>query len=149
MTIKSIRDIDPEKLAAAIEADAGQAMPGLRESIREAQQGIYGKVYTPEMLQEIKRKRQAAYEERRIKKGSQRLPGVLLTPEAAQALAACDFIVDSGVRDAGAEALRQRAAVSGLPVFRVAGGVEKDGITLSELLAAIDRLPPFSRQASQ
>ena len=77
MTIKSIRDIDPEKLAAAIEADAGQAMPGLRESIREA----------PEMLQEIKRKRQAAYEERRIKKGSQRLPGVLLTPEAAQALA--------------------------------------------------------------
>lgn len=87
MTIKSIRDIDPEKLAAAIEADAGQAMPGLRESIREAQQGIYGKVYTPEMLQEIKRKRQAAYEERRIKKGSQRLPGVLLTPEAAQALA--------------------------------------------------------------
>lgn len=87
MTIKSIRDIDPEKLAAAIEADAGQAMPGLRESIREAQRGIYGKVYTPEMLQEIKRKRQAAYEERRIKKGSQRLPGVLLTPEAAQALA--------------------------------------------------------------
>ena len=69
--------------------------------------------------------------------------------EAAQALAACDFIVDSGVRDAGAEALRQRAAVSGLPVFRVAGGVEKDGITLSELLAAIDRLPPFPRQASQ
>lgn len=87
MTIKSIRDIDPEKLAAAIEADAGQAMPGLRESIREAQRGIYGKVYTPEMLQEIKRNRQAAYEERRIKKGSQRLPGVLLTPEAAQALA--------------------------------------------------------------
>ena len=87
MTIKSIRDIDPEKLAAAIEADVGQAMPGLCESIREAQQGIYGKVYTPEMLQEIKRKRQAAYEEWRIKKGSQRLPGVLLTPEAAQALA--------------------------------------------------------------
>lgn len=68
---------------------------------------------------------------------------------AAQALAACDFIVDSGVRDAGAEALRQQAAVSGLPVFRVAGGVEKDGITLSELLAAIDRLPHFPRQASQ
>ena len=69
--------------------------------------------------------------------------------EAAQALAECDFIVDSGVRDAGAEALRQRAAASGLPVFRVAGGAEKDGITLSELLAAIDRLPPFPRQASQ
>ena len=67
---------------------------------------------------------------------------------AAQALAACDFIVDSGVRDAGAEALRQQAAVSGLPVFRVASGVEKDGITLSELLAAIDRLPHFPRQAS-
>ena len=69
--------------------------------------------------------------------------------EAAQALTACDFIVDSGVRDAGAEALRQRAAASGLPVFRVAGGAEKGGITLSELLAAIDRLPPFPRQASQ
>ena len=67
---------------------------------------------------------------------------------AAQALTACDFIVDSGVRDAGAEALRQQAAVSGLPVFRVASGVEKDGITLSELLAAIDRLPHFPRQAS-
>ena len=68
---------------------------------------------------------------------------------AAQALTASDFIVDSGVRDAGAEALRQRAAASGLPVFRVAGGAEKDGVTLSELLAAIDRLPPFPRQASQ
>ena len=60
MTIKSIRDIDPDKLAAAIEADAGQAMPGLRESIRDAQRGIHGKVCTPEMLEEIRRRRRGA-----------------------------------------------------------------------------------------
>lgn len=34
--IASIRDIDAEKMAAAIEADAGQALAGLRESIQQA-----------------------------------------------------------------------------------------------------------------
>lgn len=90
-TFEDLAKIDVEKMARAIEADAGFAIPELRQSIQEMKDGVFGKVYTPEMLEEIdrkhKRKRQAAYEERRIKKGSQRLPGVLLTPEAAQALA--------------------------------------------------------------
>lgn len=90
-TFEDLAKIDVEKMASAIEADAGFAIPELRQSIQEMKDGVFGKVYTPEMLEEIdrkhKRKRQAAYEERRIKKGSQRLPGVLLTPEAAQALA--------------------------------------------------------------
>ena len=88
-TFEDLAKIDVEKMARAIEADAGFAIPELRQSIQEMKDGVFGKVYTPEMLEEIdrKRKRQAAYEARRIKTGSQRLPGVLLTPEAAQALA--------------------------------------------------------------
>ena len=42
-----IKQINIDKVAAAIEADAGVALPGLRESLAEAKAGIYGAVHTP------------------------------------------------------------------------------------------------------
>jgi hypothetical protein len=38
------------KVADAIEKDAGVELPGLRESLEEMQAGIAGRVYTPEQL---------------------------------------------------------------------------------------------------
>jgi uncharacterized protein (DUF4415 family) len=43
----NIKDINVEKIAKAIEADAGQAVPGLRESLAEAKAGVFAAVHTP------------------------------------------------------------------------------------------------------
>lgn len=45
----SIQKIDVEKVAAAIEADAGEALPDLLQALAEAKAGI-GRVTTPEIL---------------------------------------------------------------------------------------------------
>lgn len=42
-----LKDLDVEKVAQAIEADAGEEMPGLRESLAEAKAGTYAAVHTP------------------------------------------------------------------------------------------------------
>lgn len=39
-----------DKLAKAIEKDAGQAIPGLRKSLNEMKQDQKGRTYTPEQL---------------------------------------------------------------------------------------------------
>ena len=44
-----IKKIDIEKVAAAIEADAGESLPDLREALAEAQAGV-GRVTTPEQI---------------------------------------------------------------------------------------------------
>ncbi len=44
-----IKKIDVEKMAAAIEADAGEALPDLRQALAEAKAGI-GRVTTPEQI---------------------------------------------------------------------------------------------------
>ena len=76
MQIKSLQNIDLEKMAAAIEADAGQKLPGLREGLEDAKAGRFGAVHTP-------RGKQSAYENRKLQAGAQRLPGGLLSPEAS------------------------------------------------------------------
>jgi uncharacterized protein (DUF4415 family) len=45
-----LKNIDIEKVSAAIEADAGQALPGIRESLANAKAGIVGKVHTSERI---------------------------------------------------------------------------------------------------
>ncbi|WP_235514184.1 BrnA antitoxin family protein [Acidovorax sp. Root217] len=53
MTIKSYKDLqtaDLEAMARAAEADAGQAIPGLRESLADLQAGKFGAVHTPEQI---------------------------------------------------------------------------------------------------
>lgn len=45
-----LKDIDIEAVANAVELDAGQALPGLRESLLQAQRGEFAAVHTPEMV---------------------------------------------------------------------------------------------------
>lgn len=45
----SIKKIDIEKVAKAIEADAGDVLPDLREALAEAKAGL-GRVTTPEQM---------------------------------------------------------------------------------------------------
>ena len=55
--MKTLKSINVSKVAAAIEADAGQALPGLRESLAEAKAGKVGKVHTPAQIASRKRGR--------------------------------------------------------------------------------------------
>lgn len=45
----SIKKINIEKVAAAIEADAGESLPDLRQALAEAKAGL-GRVTTPEQI---------------------------------------------------------------------------------------------------
>jgi uncharacterized protein (DUF4415 family) len=54
-----IKRLDIMKVAAAIEKDAGEPIPGLRESLAEAKAGTYGAVHTPEQIAARKRGRPA------------------------------------------------------------------------------------------
>ena len=61
-TIKSYKDLqaaDLEKMALAAEADAGQALPGLRESLAELRAGVVAEVHTHEQIAARKRGRPA------------------------------------------------------------------------------------------
>ena len=49
-TLKDLKNLNVDKVAAAIEADAGEALPGLRESLAQAKQGLVGRVHTPEQI---------------------------------------------------------------------------------------------------
>jgi putative transcriptional regulator len=57
-TLDALKDLDIEVEAAAIEADAGMPLPGLRESLADAKAGRFGRVHTPEqiLLREARRK---------------------------------------------------------------------------------------------
>ena len=52
-----LKKIDIEKIAAAVEADAGQALAGLRESLLQAKTGNFARVVTPEQIAERRRGR--------------------------------------------------------------------------------------------
>jgi uncharacterized protein (DUF4415 family) len=47
---KTFQALDLEKVAQAIEADAGESLPGLRESLVEAKAGVAGRVTTAEQI---------------------------------------------------------------------------------------------------
>ena len=57
--MKSLKTLNVDKVAAAIEADAGQALPGLRQSLAEAKAGLAGRVHTPEQIAARRRGRPA------------------------------------------------------------------------------------------
>lgn len=48
--MKTLKEMDVDKVASAIEADAGQALPGLRESLADAKAGKFARVHTPEQI---------------------------------------------------------------------------------------------------
>lgn len=48
--MKTLKTLNIEKVAAAVEADAGQALPGLRESLAEAKAGKVARTHSPEQI---------------------------------------------------------------------------------------------------
>lgn len=48
--MKTLKDLDVDKIAAAIETDAGQALAGLREALTEAKTGKFAEVHKPEQI---------------------------------------------------------------------------------------------------
>ena len=48
--MKTLKKMDIEKVTSAIEADAGQALPGLREALVEAKTGQFAQTHTPEQI---------------------------------------------------------------------------------------------------
>jgi len=48
--MKTLKTMDLDKVAQAIEADVGQALPGLRESLAEAKAGVFAQVHTPDNI---------------------------------------------------------------------------------------------------
>lgn len=53
----NIKHIDIEAVARAVEADAGQALAGLRESLAQAQRGEYAAIHTPAQIMARRRGR--------------------------------------------------------------------------------------------
>ncbi|MFO1332721.1 MAG: BrnA antitoxin family protein [Rubrivivax sp.] len=54
-----MKTLNVEKVARAVEADAGHALPGLRESLAEAKAGQFAAVHTPEQIAARRRGRPA------------------------------------------------------------------------------------------
>jgi uncharacterized protein (DUF4415 family) len=57
--MKALKELNVKKVAAAIEADAGKALPGLREALAEAKAGRAGRAHTPEQVVARRRGRPA------------------------------------------------------------------------------------------
>jgi uncharacterized protein (DUF4415 family) len=55
----TLKKLNVDKVAAAIETAAGQALPGLREALSEAKAGQVGRVHTPEQVVARRRGRPA------------------------------------------------------------------------------------------
>ena len=54
-----LKDINVEKVAKAIELDAGQPLEGLRESLAQAKAGTFAQVHTPAQIAARRRGRPA------------------------------------------------------------------------------------------
>ncbi len=55
--MKKLKDLNVEKIARAIEADAGEPLEGLRQSLAEAKAGVFAAVHTPEQIKARRRGR--------------------------------------------------------------------------------------------
>lgn len=53
--MKTLKKMDVDKVARAIEVDAGHALPGLRESLAQANNGRFQQVHMPEQILERRR----------------------------------------------------------------------------------------------
>lgn len=82
-TLKELQGLDHEKVAKAIEANAGQAIPGLRESLKEAAAGE-GAVHTPEQIAARKPGRPAGS----VKAGAKVATNIRFDPDVLEALKA-------------------------------------------------------------
>lgn len=58
-TLKELQSLNLDKVVKAIEADAGEDLPGLRDALAEAKAGKFGAPHTPEVITARKRGRPA------------------------------------------------------------------------------------------
>jgi len=49
-SLDDLKSLDVDAVVAAVEADAGQTIPGLRQSLQEAKAGKFARVHTPEQM---------------------------------------------------------------------------------------------------
>ena len=56
-SLTQMKDLDIGKVAKAVEVDAGEALPGLREALAEVKAGHFAAVHTPESIAARKRGR--------------------------------------------------------------------------------------------
>ncbi len=52
-----LKKLNVAKVAAAIEADTGQPLTGLRQSLREARDGVHASIHTPDQIKARRRGR--------------------------------------------------------------------------------------------
>ena len=57
--MKALKRMDVNKIARAIETDAGHALPGLRESLVQGKAGDFARVHTPAQIVARRRGRPA------------------------------------------------------------------------------------------
>jgi uncharacterized protein (DUF4415 family) len=55
----SLKKLNLEKVAKAIEADAGESLEGLRESLAQAKAGVFAEIHTPQQITARQRGRPA------------------------------------------------------------------------------------------
>ena len=55
----SLKKMNVEKVVKAIEADAGESLEGLRESLAQAKAGVFAEIHTPKMIAARQRGRPA------------------------------------------------------------------------------------------
>ena len=83
--MKNLKKLDIEKAAAAIEADAGQGLLGLRESLAEAKAGGFARLHTPEQITARRRGRPVGSRQAVTKKAVK----IRLDADVLAALRAC------------------------------------------------------------
>jgi uncharacterized protein (DUF4415 family) len=65
--MKTLKKMDVNKVARVIEADAGHALPGLRESLAQAKASDFSRVHTPEQIVARRRGRPTGSKQQVIK----------------------------------------------------------------------------------
>ena len=46
----NLKKLNVEKIAKAIEADAGESLEGLRDSLKQAKAGVFAEIHTPQKI---------------------------------------------------------------------------------------------------
>ena len=103
-----IRNIDIEKVAKAVELDAGQALPGLRESLAQAKRGEFAAVHTPEMIAGYKARGRPAGS---VKKDAKQAVTVRYSPDVLEAFKATGAGWQTRMNDALRDWLRTHSPV--------------------------------------
>lgn len=105
----NIKKLDVDKLARAIEADAGHELEGLRESLAQAKRGEYAGVHAPQMIAGYKASRGRPVGT--LKKDSKQAVTVRYSPDVLAAFRATGAGWQARMNDALKDWLRNHSPV--------------------------------------